>query len=198
MQQVGVQGSRPAGEGRVTSFASMTLLSGLGVFRTAVIVGITSVVAYRVRSASFKRTVLTGNGGPFEDSVDNSGERYTHSSQLQQFRLYRSSFVGSHAIDQWLHCSMRRIMHSHLWCLRLTSNPAAMPAQAQLQLPHRCRRQALVCDGQPGAAGHGWGAAGQVSVAAAAHPPTAAGVLPRQVWLLNQCSCTCHTACSFH
>jgi hypothetical protein len=78
----GVQGSRPAGEGSVTSFARMGLFSGRNLFGIAVIIGIAAVMEYRVRAASFKRAVLTGDGGLFEDSVDNSSERCTLSRHL--------------------------------------------------------------------------------------------------------------------
>ena len=112
MQQVGVQGSRPPGAGSVTSSTRMALFSGLSVFRTAVIVGIAAVVAYRVRSASFKRTVLTGDGGLFEDSVDNSSERCKLLRHLQSSHLHRIACVESHAIKRWLRCSTRCVMHA--------------------------------------------------------------------------------------
>lgn len=61
---------------------TMALMTVLSLFRTAALVVIVAVLAYRLRSSSFRRTVLTGNGGLFEDSLDTSGERYHLSCRL--------------------------------------------------------------------------------------------------------------------
>jgi hypothetical protein len=59
----------------ISTRISMARVSGWSLLRTAALGVVVAIMAYRIRSDKFKRTVLTGEGGLFEDSLDHSGER---------------------------------------------------------------------------------------------------------------------------